>query len=70
MHNMDQLHAHDCYQTSGHRISQKKYTLKNCESGLAIKYKACCTLAVSAHTTDHVEIAWTDEAIFFAMHYQ
>ena len=53
--------------TSGHRISPKKYTHvqhKNCESGLAIIYKAYFTQTGPAHTAGYMEIVWTDEAIF------
>jgi len=73
MQNVDQLHAQDYQQNvtepQATEYHTKRYTRvqhRNCESGLA---KAWCTQAGPAHAAGHVEMAWTDEAIFLGMHY-
>ena len=68
MQNVVQLHAYNCYQnvtepqaTEYHTRVHTRVQHRNCESGLA---KACCTQAGPAHAAGHVEMSWTDEAIF------
>jgi len=53
---MEQLHAYDCHQNVTEPQATKKYTRarRNCESGLAIIYKACCIQAAGpAHATGY-----------------
>ena len=48
MQKMEQLHAYDdCYQNQATEYHNKcTHVYMNCESGLAIIYKACCMQAV------------------------
>ena len=51
MQNMEQLHAYDdCHQNQATEYHNKcTHMYMNCESGLAIIYKVCCTQAGPAH---------------------